>query len=514
MEMSGYNSFYGGRRGASFVIVKKFASISDMVAAFSQGGSYKTVNYDEYVLIDTVSKNDTDNGKIFRRGYEYNNEMGGAIYMGQIVGPAGYSPHVELKTIAEVEAVQERDNFTYRRGTGSYAPNENLVPGKYIDNTLVKYNDKITWAYCSVRDENEADTTVHVGFKFPYTVIEYEANSVNPYYHRSNNTSDFINENLVERIDDETHPFYEKWHINVPKGIKGDALKNLRVQVATTAIEEYDGQQDDISNGREVLVYNYYDYSASENPTPKQIYLGDYNMISSINLADDGTLTIDYTHDDTITYTKKIKWINTITLDTSNGRYKIQYNDGTEYNTQLVYPISVELDPATGEFTMTYTDESEYNTQLVYPVSTAVNGATGVFTMTFSDTSTYTTTLVYPSDLSVNTGATEGAGNQKIHVTYTDGTSKDIGNPINYIMRTACNINTAWHLYILYADPAKRGSVTYDGRNDWTDLGYIGNGEVGCVAAKESDQTAQTLLNELPPYSTWLIIEEDEPSSI
>lgn len=456
MEMSGYNSFYGGRRGASFVIVKKFASISDMVAAFSQGGSYKTVNYDEYVLIDTVSKNDTDNGKIFRRGYEYNNEMGGAIYTGQIVGPAGYSPHVELKTIAEVEAVQERDNFTYRRGTGSYALNENLVPGKYVDNTLIKYNDKITWAYCSVRDENEADTTVHIGFKFPYTVIEYEANSVNPYYNRSNNTSNFINENLVERIDDETHPFYEKWHINIPKGIKGDALKNLRVQVATTAIEEYDGQQDDISNGRKILVYNYYDYSASENPTPKQIYLGDYNMISSINLADDGTLTIDYTHDDTITYTKKIKWINSITLNRNDGRLKIQYNDGTEYNAQLVYP----------------------------------------------------------SDLSVNTGDTEGAENQKLHVTYTDGTGKDIGNPINYIMRTACNINTAWHLYILYADPAKRGSVTYDGRNDWTDLGYIGNGEVGCVAAKESDQTAQTLLNELPPYSTWLIIEEDEPSSI
>ena len=456
MEMSGYNSFYGGRRGASFVIVKKFASISDMVAAFSQGGSYKTVNYDEYVLIDTVSKNDTDNGKIFRRGYEYNNEMGGAIYMGQIVGPAGYSPHVELKTISEVEEIQERDNFTYRRGTGNYAPSENLVPGKYIENTLVKYNDKITWAYCSVRDENEADTTVHIGFKFPYTVIEYEANSVDPYYHRSNNTNNFINEDLVERIDDETHPFYEKWHIKIPKGIKGDALKNLRVQVATTAIEEYDGQQDDISNGREVLVYNYYDYGASDSPTPKQIYLGDYNMISSINLANDGTLTIDYTHNDTVTYTKKIKWIDSVTLNPNTGAYNIQYNDGTEYNTQLVYP----------------------------------------------------------SDLSINTGNTEGAGNQKVHVTYTNGTGKDIGNPINYIMRTACNINTAWHLYILYADPAKRGSIIYDGRNDWTDLGYIGNGEVGCVAAKESDQTAQALLNELPPYSTWLIIEEDEPSSI
>ena len=73
-----YNSFYGGRRGASFIIVKEYESIAAMIECFQQGGAYRTVNYDEYVLINTVNLNDKDNGKVFRRGYEYNNEMGGA----------------------------------------------------------------------------------------------------------------------------------------------------------------------------------------------------------------------------------------------------------------------------------------------------------------------------------------------------------------------------------------------------------------------------------------------------
>jgi hypothetical protein len=142
-----YNSFYGGRRGASFVIVKKYSTIAEMIAAFSQGGAYKTVNYDEYVLIDTENKNNADNGKIYRRGYEYNNSMGGAIYEGQIVGPAGMAPHTEMHTIDEVEQIQEREDFTYRRGNGSYGlEGDNLIPGKYVEagSGAVKYNDEIS----------------------------------------------------------------------------------------------------------------------------------------------------------------------------------------------------------------------------------------------------------------------------------------------------------------------------------------------------------------------------------
>ena len=53
-----YNSFYGGRRGASFIIVKEYESIAAMIECFQQGGAYRTVNYDEYVLINTVNLND------------------------------------------------------------------------------------------------------------------------------------------------------------------------------------------------------------------------------------------------------------------------------------------------------------------------------------------------------------------------------------------------------------------------------------------------------------------------
>ena len=203
-----YNSFYGGRRGASFVIAKRYSTIAEMVAAFSQGGDYKTVNYDEYVLIDTENKNNPDNGKIYRRGYEYNNSMGGAIYEGQIVGPAGLAPHTEMHTIDEVEQIEQREDFTYRRGSGEYSPiGENIIPGKYVEpgTGIIKYNDKISWAYCSVRDMNSHESTAHIGFKFPYTVIDYTTTSVSTY-----ENGNYADTSAAMRIDDGSHPFYEK----------------------------------------------------------------------------------------------------------------------------------------------------------------------------------------------------------------------------------------------------------------------------------------------------------------
>ena len=49
-------SFYGGRPGASFVIVKSFISIAEMIANFKQGPNYTDVHFDEYVLINTENK--------------------------------------------------------------------------------------------------------------------------------------------------------------------------------------------------------------------------------------------------------------------------------------------------------------------------------------------------------------------------------------------------------------------------------------------------------------------------
>ena len=86
------SSFYGGRAGESFVIVKTFSTVSEMVAAFSQGGNYKDVSYGQYVMIQY--QNHENNGKIYKRGYNYQDGNGGAEYIGQICGPQGYIPQV------------------------------------------------------------------------------------------------------------------------------------------------------------------------------------------------------------------------------------------------------------------------------------------------------------------------------------------------------------------------------------------------------------------------------------
>ena len=422
-----YNSFYGGRRGASFVIAKRYSTIAEMVAAFSQGGDYKTVNYDEYVLIDTENKNNPDNGKIYRRGYEYNNSMGGAIYEGQIVGPAGLAPHTEMHTVDEVEQIQEREDFTYRRGSGEYSPvGGNIIPGKYVEpgTGIIKYNDKISWAYCSVRDMNSHESTAHIGFKFPYTVIDYTTTSVSTY-----ENGDYADTSAATRTDDGSHPFYEKWNISIPKGVKGDAFKNFRVMVADNTIQSYTGQADDIANNRQVLVYDYYHYDEKENGDMKTYYVGDYNKISNITVSATGLVTIEYTHDDDDTYQLRI-----------------------------------------------------------------------------------------PTSVSINTGSTEGTGTQKVVITYANGDTEEIGQPLNYIMATA--IDNRYHLLVYYSDPAKRSAfspkATYNGKNDWADLGYIGNGTgVGAIAGEESDSGVASVANTMPPYSAWLIVEDDgEPGSI
>jgi len=67
-----YGSFYGGRRGTSFIIAKSYPDIISMTNDFAEGNDFLDVAYDEYVLINTVNKNHPDNGKLFRRGYDYN----------------------------------------------------------------------------------------------------------------------------------------------------------------------------------------------------------------------------------------------------------------------------------------------------------------------------------------------------------------------------------------------------------------------------------------------------------
>ena len=432
-------SFYGGQPGFSFIIVKSYKCIQPpdvndayftkliredlikedsslsstlnidtqipndsityrqkwlnnycMTTCFEKGPAYTAVHYEEHVLINTFNKNDPDNGKIFRRGYDYTGNLAGAVYVGTIVGPGGLAPDLSLTTKEEVEKLkditnQDTEHYIYRFGNGTYtAQDKNIVPGYDADNQT--YNDNIEWHYCSIRDKNNEDTMVHIGFVIPYTVIDFIAESESPYYNRSDSSDQFKNLDLAERIDDKTHPYFEKWQIKIPKGIKGDTFKNFRVIPADNTIDSYTGQKDDVDNNRQILVYDYYHYDKDENGEPISLYLGDYNMIDSIDMADDGTFTIDYTHNDNQVFSKKIRWIQSVSLDPDIGKFIVEYNNDTapyEADLRWVKDLTVSAD---GSITLDYTTGPDtVLSQKVKWVTSVTVDSQGTLTINYND---------------------------------------------------------------------------------------------------------------------------------
>lgn len=332
------------------------------------------MHYDEHVMINTVNKNDPDNGKVYRRGYDFTNTMGGAEYIGTIVGPAGKAPMLKMTTVADVKSKHASEGYDERFSSGEYSPTGgNLVPGKTGSGT---FNDAITWACCSIRNENDEDATAYIGFTFPYTVIDYETSQIEPYV-----AGRYADTSSATRVDDGKHPFFEKWCINVPKGVKGNAFMNLKVEAASTDVQEYPGQADDINHGRAILAYDYYNYDDYQNGAPVRLYLGDYNMIDNVSMDDEGTITIDYSHDDDSVWTKKIKWVKSVALNTQTGLFTVVYNHTTDasgnpttYTTYLDWINNVDVaDDGTVIFGHTHEAHTVFSKKIKWVTGVTIN---------------------------------------------------------------------------------------------------------------------------------------------
>ena len=461
-------SFYGGRQGASFILRKNFSSVAEMVNAFKGGESYEDVAFDEYVIIDSPESGNEDNGKIYRRGYDYTNDMGGAEYLCQIKGAGGASPHFILTTVQDIENKAEQEDVSFT-GQGQYSPTDgNLIPGKDGDT----YNDSIKWAYCSVTNADGTDTISYIGFQIPYTIIDYVADSVETHY----------SGDLIEREDTSGHPFYEKWRVHIPKGVKGNTMNNLRVVTASDSnVEDYNGKDDDVTNARDIVVYDEINYDNNEHGDVRTIYIGDYNMIDNISMDDEGHITIHYTHGDDQIISVIARWITAVHLS-PEGQLSIDYTTGesTTVENTLKWISNIQMQDD-GKLVINYNDGTsdiiQESIKWITSVSLANNG---VFRIEYSGNEPdFETTLKFPTDVQLDTGETEGTGSQKIQVTYNDGTQTAIGNPLNYIMDVAINPDN-YHVLVLFSDPARRQSlqeqgqtVTYEGRNDWYDLGAV-----------------------------------------
>lgn len=363
--------------------------------------NYRTVWYGEHAIISCKNKNHPDNGKVFMRGLDYQNSMGGAIYKFQIIGPSSGTPFFQVDTIDNVTHMSTKalEENTYRRypvgqntdgtvitnwkqddngnwydGGGTLKKdfkfniqNRTLVPGK----DGASFNDDIEYTWVNIRkDDEDADSWFYVGMKLPYTVIDYKTHAVSQY----DTAGNIKQENAmasITRIDDKTHPFWEHWDIGIPKGLKGDTLRNLKVIEMTEALRNkvystehitvnpttglatvgqsgYSNMDDDIAKHRQIVVYELYIYDKRINPDPILIYLGDFNIIKNITLDDKGTLTVSYTHNNDTVFTKKIKWVTGVALSTGDGaaggHFKIDFNnDSPAYETDLTWVKGLEI---------------------------------------------------------------------------------------------------------------------------------------------------------------------------
>lgn len=343
-----------------------------MFQCFSEGvATLDEVNYQEYVLIDTVTNlneySNPDNGKIYRRGFDVNNGMHGAEYIGRIIGPQGYNTGIQLDTFSNIDNDTSNQKI---KGTviADLLPGSNLV----IENNQLKEGQGIECIYANVLDEGGNILQTKIGFKFPYLVNTFKAKQISPYdISEDENLITEIKENGedLKNFSDNPNPFYRHWNIKIPHGKKGDSIElirkqptlapaginyytslyNLKKNISPIALEssvEFNSDKylidedeeknkiayikleenkfvkaEDCTNNKVFYVIRNYD-NLEKGSVSIPFEVGDINSIIKTNLADDGTLTIYYDNGEEEIAKNRINFIKEVYIGTADDATK------------------------------------------------------------------------------------------------------------------------------------------------------------------------------------------------
>lgn len=348
------SSFYGGKQGRSYRIVKHYDSVEDMVNAFSQGNEYTDVGYGEYVIIDTIvnrnEKSNPENGLLYRRGYNFDEPLneagraaanaeqkiegntshekwsqyveqpgGGAIYIGQIVGPKGEAIPIELLNWNDFLEAADQTGQEPKTEEGILTP----VPG--YENG--EYKDTIDYGYCTLKNINGDVTGAYLSFNFPYTVFNFEAELVEPYNL----------ETVIEEQDDSIgHPYYKHYKFSIPKGKHGQEVSEIGI---------YQRNQ----NGTYTKLSNISDLSQRDN-----LFFG-YKLKNYDNSQDGETTALQ----GLVPY-KVIKNTTEVKRDDRNypSKIKFDYTDGTSKEVKYNIIDSITVDERTKQITIKQSGEN------------------------------------------------------------------------------------------------------------------------------------------------------------
>lgn len=311
-------SFYGGRPGASFIIVKTFQTMDAMKQAFQQGTGYNQVYFDEYVTIYKTSDPAYKyNGNVYRRGYDINNGLGGAQYVGNITGPAGpatlVEPYPHEKIVRGGDITQNMSLFTNdANDIANNNPNTynmvnfyngkdafEIVPGaEKINDTYTNFIDNIFFRYYFVMDEQNRNQIMRIGFKIPYPVFNFQVEKINA-----------DEQPWIIETDAGDHKFFHSWKVGLPIAVKGDCVtrfsllavqtidgipNNSRINYSFYAPTTEDQQAKralDLENKQNILVCDIVKYNKKgQELPPETYYVCDFNIIKNIDIDTQGYL--------------------------------------------------------------------------------------------------------------------------------------------------------------------------------------------------------------------------------
>lgn len=405
-------SFYGGKPGISPVIKASFKFINTedpaYQAAFINNGrdaaalkeytmdecfkdiNYTDVWYGELCIIDTENKMNPNNGKLYRRTLK-RSENGSlnsgnttyAEYIGQIVGPSGGVPNLDLgslntereKAVGIKETYDTDGNlpldtsgwdYSYRDAESGQMTNANpqgdiskikvldaggingqnieMVPGK-DGNT---YNDTIRYTWCNVRrtlDNSEQDAWIYLGFQIPYTIFDITAQHVNYTY-----SEDVVVENKPDGLD---HPFYKNYNFKIPRGTRGIGPEEIFIvrnpedrPEEMTSLYKFDGA---IAYNSKTDLYSIStDAERIEEEPDGSYWVGKWVLY---NPKTESKTTVWL-------YLGSYKDINNIEIDNETGDLLIEYSDNSSMSAGNLHLIeNINYDDTTGEITFDYTGD-------------------------------------------------------------------------------------------------------------------------------------------------------------
>ena len=355
------STFYKDGRINNNPVTVDLEKATTMIEHFSKGVvTTNEVNYGEYVIISAQrgkemgidnGKDVLINGRVYRRGLDYNDPMAGAEFVGQICGPQGMSPELYFDSFNNIKKYEE---------ISSENSDIKLIQGKQNN-----ANDAVFKIRTERNPENlNGINEYKMGIQIPYSGFKFTSQNID--YNKITNT------NLV---NNESHNFFHSYLIKIPDGVPGNDFSQifeiceevntntsinyytysngqyiqeanplpigLKINTIFSNIEEWIIKENDPNYDNtyikiqypensdeyiyyvkrrdtykkalwvEVIEYNKNDINdpITNKPIPTKTYhrIGEYKIIKDITLSENGEITVSYDADDDVILNKNHK---------------------------------------------------------------------------------------------------------------------------------------------------------------------------------------------------------------